>query len=331
MFRDSPCRRVPFAHTYSIIAIDRDAAEMGAAVQSHWFSVGSIVPWARAGAGVVVTQSFAEPSYGPLGLDMLEEGMSPQDAISALTSRDKGRELRQVAIMDVNGEVAAYTGSGCIPEAGDIQGNGFSVQANMMLRPTVPAAMAEAFENEEGRLAERLLAALMAAEKEGGDIRGRQSASLMVVRASSTGMSWKDRLVDLRVDDSVEPLNELSRLLRVHRAYEQMSEGDCALARGDYREAMGAYSIAQELYPENAEMPFWTAVNLANSGRVTDSLPLFSRAFQQHEGWRIMVARLAEKGRITVNDADMGRIVSLGQPPSEQCRSDGPAGSPLSL
>jgi len=304
------------AHTYSIVAVDPAAGEMGAAVQSHWFSVGSVVPWAEAGAGVVVTQSFVNPSYGPRGLDMLREGMTARQVVDALTAGDEGRDLRQVAVLDLSGAVVARTGSGCIPEAGDLQGKGVSVQANMMLRPTVPAAMLRAFEAAEGPLAERLVAALVAAEEEGGDIRGRQSAALLVVRTVPSGRPWQDRLVDLRVEDSSDPVGELSRLLRVHRAYEHMDRGDVAMERGDHQTALEAYSAAERLYPENEEMVFWTAVSLANQGRLEDALPRFSRTFQRNDQWRTMTARLADKGQLRLDDRALQRVLSLGRPPA---------------
>lgn len=289
---------------------------MGAAVQSHWFAVGAVVPWAQAGVGVVVTQSFCNPSFGPRGLDLLRVGSSPREAVDALTAADEGRDLRQLAILDAAGRVAAFTGRGCVPEAGDLQGEGVSAQANMMLHPTVPPAMLRAFEAAEGPLAERLVAALAAAEGEGGDLRGRQSASLLVVRTAGTGRLWEDRLVDLRVDDAPDPVGELSRLLQVHRAYEHMDRGDQALERGDHRGALEAYSSAERLYPENEEVVFWTAVSLANQGRVEDALPLFSRVFQRNENWRTMTSRLAGTGQVRLEEADLRQVLSLGRPPS---------------
>lgn len=283
---------------------------MGAAVQSHWFSVGSVVPWARPGAGVVVTQSFTNPAYGPRGLDLMSDGVEPSAALAKLISEDDGRDVRQVAMIDTDGNVAAHTGIGCIAEAGHLTGEGFSVQANMMLHPTVPPAMASAFRDTKGKLAERLLAALDAAEGEGGDIRGRQSACLLVVRIASTGMSWEDRLIDLRVEDSDDPVRELSRLLKVQRAYEHMDAGDVALARGDHAVALKEYSTAESLYPENEEIVYWTAVGLANSGRLEESLPKFRKVFDRNPNWREMTSRLFERGQMTVDGEGLKRILS---------------------
>ena len=303
--------RGPFAHTYSIVAVDRQAGVMGAAVQSHWFSVGSVVPWALPGAGVVCTQSFTDPSYGPRGLDLMRSGRTAKEALDSLTAADEGRDVRQVAMVDVRGNVAAYTGLGCIAEAGHVIGDGFSVQANMMLRPTVPASMAAAFRSAEGTLADRLLASLEAAEAEGGDIRGRQSACILVVRMTSTGRPWEDRLTDLRVEDSSDPLAEMSRLLKVQRAYSHMDAGDVALAIGDHARALEEYSAAERLYQENEEIVYWTAVGLANSGRVAESLPRFRQVFERNENWREMTSRLFDKGQITVGDEDLRRILSV--------------------
>lgn len=303
--------RGPFAHTYSIVAIDHQAGVMGAAVQSHWFSVGSVVPWARPGAGAVCTQSFTDPSYGPKGLDLMQSGRTAKEALESLTAADGGRDVRQVAMVDVRGNVAAHTGRGCIAEAGHVIGDGFSVQANMMLRPTVPKAMAAAYQGAEGTLAERLLAALEAAEAEGGDIRGRQSACLLIVRMAPTGRPWEDRLTDLRVEDSSDPLSELSRLLKVQRAYARMDAGDVALANGEYDKALEEYSAAERLYGENEEIVYWTAVGLANSGRVDESLPRFKKVFERNEDWRELTSRLFDKGQVTVGEEDLKKILSV--------------------
>lgn len=308
-FMPDVAARGPFAHTYSIVARDEDTGEMGAGVQSHWFSVGSVVPWARAGVGAVVTQSLTNPAFGPEGLELLSQGLSPQEAVEAMVSRDEGRDFRQLAVLDANGSSYAYTGGKCVAEAGHVFGSNFSVQANMMLRGTVWKAMASAFESSEGPLAERILAALDAAETEGGDARGRQSAALLVVRGESTGQVWKDRLVDLRVDDHSEPLVELRRLLKVHRAYESMDAGDAAMEKGDMDSALRSYSQAQEMFPANAEMVFWHAVGLANKGRFEESVPLFRRAFQMNPNWKVMVPRLLCNGMLVLSDEQLNELL----------------------
>ena len=292
----------PFAHTYSIVARDERTGEIGAGVQSHWFSVGTVVPWALAGVGAVVTQSFTNPAFGPEGLKLLSEGMIPKTAVEEMVSKDEGRDLRQLAIIDSHGRSFAHTGKRCVAEAGHICGKNFSVQANMMLRDTVWGAMAEAFESTEGPLADRIVAAMQAAEAEGGDARGRQSAALVVVKAKSTGEVWKDRLIDLRVDDHRDPLKELARLLKVHRAYESMDAGDAALEKGEMAAALAHYSRAEKLLPKNEEMVFWHAVGLANNGHLNQATPLFRKAFERNSNWKVMVPRLIVNGTLRLSE-----------------------------
>ena len=233
----------PFAHTYSIVAFDPETGDMGVAVQSHWFSVGTVVSWGEGGVGVIATQSFVNVSFGPRGLELLRNGKTPQEVVDELIKGDEGREFRQLAVLDAKGNAASFTGKKCIQPAGNIVGNGFSVQANLMSNDKVWPAMAEAFKKSKGPLAERMLVALEAAENAGGDIRGRQSAALLVVRGKSTGKIWEDKLVDLRVDDSAEPLIELKRLLKVHRAYEHMNNGDLAVEKNDMENAISKLTI----------------------------------------------------------------------------------------
>jgi uncharacterized Ntn-hydrolase superfamily protein len=225
-------------HTFSIVARDPNTGELGVAVQSHWFSVGPIVPWAEAGVGAIATQSFVDPSYGKLGLELMRAGKSAPDALKSLLAGDEGREVRQVAMIDTQGRVEAWTGKNDIQAAGQIVGKNFSVQANLMLNDKVWPAMAQAFENAKGDLADRMLAALDAAQAVGGDIRGRQSAALIVVTGKPTGQAWKDRLFDLRVDDSPEPLPELRRLVTLQRAYNHMNAGDLAVEKKDNEGAL---------------------------------------------------------------------------------------------
>ena len=281
--------------TYSIVARDADTGEMGVAVQSHWFSVGSIVTWAEAGVGAVATQSFVEPAYGPLGLELMRMGRGAEQALAALVSTDPGEAVRQVAMVDAQGTVAAHTGSKAIYAAGHHTGDGYSVQANLMDRASVWPAMAEAFENASGDLAERMLAALEAAEGEGGDIRGRQSAALIVVRGESTGKSWLDRTFDLRVEDHADPVGELRRLVGLQRAYLKLNEGDEWVTQGDGVRAMEAYSEAMELVSDeaiNGEAPFWVGVALASLDREDEAIPYLRRAYAQDERWAELIVRL---------------------------------------
>src|SRR5436190_316118 len=211
--------------TFSIVARDPATGELGVAVQSHWFSVGSVVPWAEAGVGAVATQSLVDPAYGPLGLHLMSLGRSGPDALKAVLAGDDGRELRQVAMIDAKGKVAAHTGARCIAEAGMIvdEENQFSVQANLMANGKIWPAMAKAYRSATGDLADRMLAALDAAQAAGGDIRGRQSAAILIVNPTSTGKQWEDRKFDLRVEDHPEPLKELRRLVQIQRAYLHMN------------------------------------------------------------------------------------------------------------
>jgi len=303
--------REPFAHTYSIVARDPVTGEMGVAVQSHWFSVGSVVAWGEAGVGVVATQSFVNVSFGLRGLELLRSGKTPQETVDELIAGDEGRDVRQLAILDAKGNVASYTGKNCIPEAGNLTGDNFSVQANMMLNNTVWKAMADAFENSTGRLAERMIEALEAAQNEGGDIRGKQSASLLIVRGESTGNEWEDKLIDLRVEDSEEPVIELKRLLRVHRAYEHMNSGDLALEKGDIELALKEYSTAEGMFPDNLEMKFWHAVTLAGIGKVDESLPMFKEVFAGDENWRTLLSRLPGVGLLNMSKEDLERIKGM--------------------
>ncbi len=299
------------AHTFSIVARDSETGEMGVAVQSHWFSVGSIVSWGEAGVGVVATQSFVNPSFGPRGLDLLKSGKSAQEVVDILISDDEGRDYRQLAITDSKGRSACYTGRLCIKDAANITKDNYSVQANMMLNDKVWGAMSEAFEKSEGRLAERLVTALEAGQDAGGDIRGMQSACLLVVRAVPTGNVWEDRLVDLRVEDSDEPIKELARLLKVHRAYEHMNNGDVAVEKKDMELAGKEYASAEKLFPENIEMKFWHAVMMANNGKIDESLPLFKEVFSRDNNWRTLFERLPASGLTNLPESDLKKI--LGQ------------------
>ena len=306
-----PSRLRP-VHTYSIVARDARTGELGVAVQSHWFSVGTSVAWAEAGVGAVATQSFIDPSYGKLGLDLMRAGRSAPDSLRSLVAGDEGRDVRQVAMIDARGQVDAYTGAKCIEAAGHRVGKDYSVQANLMLSERVWPAMARAFEQAEGDLAARMLAALEAAEGEGGDIRGRQSAALVVVAGKPTGRAWADRVFDLRVDDSPEPLKELRRLVNLQRAYNHMNAGDLAVERKDNEGALREYSAAGRLVPDNAEMAYWHAVALVNMNRVEEALPLFRRVFAADPNWRTLTPRLVKSGLLPADPKLIERIVAAG-------------------
>jgi uncharacterized Ntn-hydrolase superfamily protein len=265
-------------------------------VQSHYFSVGSIVSWAEPGVGAVATQSIVEPAYGPRGLGQLRRGASAPDALRRLLGDDEQADVRQVAIVDSHGRVAVHTGARCIREAGHRLADGVSAQANMMERPTVPGAMLEAFHASDGDLAGRLLAALEAAELEGGDIRGRQSAAVVVVAPRASGQPMQDRPVDLRVDDHPDPVAELRRLVGVHSAYGHVEVADELAAAGDLEGALAEYAAAHAKQPDNAELAFWHGVTLAANGREAEARELLERAYAERDGWRELLRRLPASG-----------------------------------
>jgi uncharacterized Ntn-hydrolase superfamily protein len=300
-------------HTFSIVARDPATGELGVAVQSHWFGVGPLVPWIESGVGAIATQSFVDPSYGKLGLDLMRAGKSGPEALKALLAADPASDVRQVAMIDTEGHVAAHTGAKCIQAAGHHVGTNYSVQANLMLNDTIWPAMSRAFEAASGDLAERMLAALDAAQAAGGDIRGRQSAALIVVSGKPTGKSWIDRTFDLRVDDNPDPLKELRRLVVLQRAYNHMAAGDLATERKDNEGALREYSAASGLEPGNVEMVYWHAVALVNMGRLEESVPLFRRVFKADTNWVTLTPRLSAAGLLPGDQKIIDRIVRVAE------------------
>jgi len=325
-------------NTFSIVARDPATGQIGVAVQSHWFAVGQIVPWAEAGVGAVATQSFVDPAYGKLGLDLLRTGKAAPDALRGLLGADGTCEVRQVAMIDANGNVATFTGAHDIQAAGGAAGGGaaskqfacgtaggsltigrdFSAQANLMANDKVWPAMAKAYSESHGDLAERLLAALDAAQSVGGDIRGKQSAALIVVTGTSSGKRWQDEVFNLRVDDNPTPLVELRRLVALQRAYNHMNAGDLATEHNDNEGALREYSAAETIasttagVPQSryAEMIYWHAVALVNMKRVDEALPLFARSFSMESGWRELTPRLPHAGLLPDDAKLIERIVA---------------------
>jgi uncharacterized Ntn-hydrolase superfamily protein len=304
---------VPVA-TYSIVARDPESGDFGVAVQSHWFQVGTAVPWSEAGVGAVATQSFVELSYGPKGLELMRKGRSAQEALDLLIAADQQRDVRQVAMVDNKGRVAVWTGPKCIVAAGHQTGEGFSVQANLMDKPTVWSAMAKAFREAKGDLAERMLVALEAAEAEGGDIRGKQSAALIVVKGKPGSEPWRDRKIDLRVDDHSAPLVELRRLLKIHRAYDATNRGDEAMAIGDVKTAEKHYQEGAALAPDIEELPFWQAVTLFMNGKEAEALPIFRAVFAKNPAWARLVPRLPASGLLPADPAKIDKILAEALP-----------------
>ena len=288
--------------TYSIVARDPQTGRLGVAVQSHWFSVGSVVSWAEAGVGAVATQSFAERSYGPLGLELMRRGRTAPEALETLVRADADRAVRQVAFVDAQGRVGVHTGEGCIREFGHEAGDGFSVQANMMARDTVWGAMATAYRGADGDLPDRLLAALSAAQGEGGDIRGMQSAALLVVEAEPTGTEWGDRLIDLRIEDHDRPLDELARVLQLWRAYGHAERAEELELVPDFEAAMRERFSSLELVPDHPELAFWAAVAMAGAGRLDDARRTVAVAHAAGPGWAELLRRLVADGQVELDD-----------------------------
>ncbi|MBU7003921.1 MAG: DUF1028 domain-containing protein [Theionarchaea archaeon] len=297
--------------TYSIVARDPDTGEMGVAVQSHYFSVGSIVPWVEPGVGVVATQALVEVSYGPRGLKLMSDGKSSAEALEMLLDLDEKSEVRQVAMLDCGGRVAAHTGDMCIPEAGQLIGDNYSVQANMMLNDRVWSSMAYAFEGSEGDLAERMLRSLEAAESAGGDIRGRQSSAIVIVEGEVLDRPWEGMIMDIRVEDHPDPLIELRRLVRLRRAYRHGDEGDVALEEGDSQRARAEFTVAQDLAPDKVELLFWRGVSLVNCGAVREAIPVFERVFEEGGNWAMLIPRLSRVGMLRADPDLVERIISL--------------------
>ncbi len=298
--------------TYSIVARDPKTGEMGVAVQSHWFSVGSVVPWAEAGVGAVATQSLVDPAYGPLGLELMRLGRSAPEALRSVLAGDPGREVRQVAMVDAAGKVLAHTGTKCIAEAGHFvdEEHQFSVQANLMANDRVWPAMARAFREHKGDLADGLVAALEAAQKAGGDIRGRQSAALLVVSGKAGGKPWMDRRFDLRIEDHPHPIEELKRLVVLQRAYLHMNAGDLAIEAGDFKQAQQEYAAAEVLAPQIVEIPFWEAVSLVSSERLEEALPVFERVFSREPVWAELIPRLVHAEMLPDDEATINAILA---------------------
>jgi uncharacterized Ntn-hydrolase superfamily protein len=301
------------AHTFSIVARDPVTGEMGVAVQSHWFSVGSVVTWAEAGVGAVATQSFVDPGYGPRGLDLMRRGVDAPAALDQLLAKDPQPDGRQVALIDTAGRVKAYTGKSAIASAGHQVGNNFATQANLMANDRVWPAMAAAFESAKGDLADRMLAALEAGQKVGGDIRGKQSAALLIVKGKATGRPWvgADRVFDLRVDDHPDPIAELRRLIRLQRAYAHANRGDELMTEKKVEEALEEYGSASRLAPEIVELPFWHAVTLASIGREAEAAPIFKQVFAREPVWADLLLRLPAAGLFPNDPALIERIRKL--------------------
>ncbi|MDB4953823.1 MAG: Zn-dependent protease [Myxococcales bacterium] len=284
------------AHTFSIVARDPVTGDLGVAVQSHWFSVGAMVTWAEPGIGAIATQSFVEPSYGPKGLALMHDGVAAPEAMQQLIAADKQSDVRQLGFIDAQGHAATHTGAKCIQFAGGHVGDNYAVQANIMGNDKVVPAMSTAYEAAKGDLADRMLAALDAAQAVGGDLRGCQSAAILVVSGKRSETPWKERKLDLRVEDDPAPIEELHRLVTLARAYDQMNQGDESVEKGDMKGAVEHYGTAATAVPDNMEMKYWQAVALAGHGQVDAAIPMFRASFAADPGWAELTRRLTAPG-----------------------------------
>jgi uncharacterized Ntn-hydrolase superfamily protein len=281
--------------TYSVVARDPESGAFGVGVQSHYFSTGAVVPWVEAGVGAVATQSFADITYGTLGLERMRAGERAGAALAALVAADEGRATRQVGMVDREGRAAAHTGDGCVTHAGHRTGAGWSVQANMMLNPTVPDAMADAYTGTQGDFLDRLLAALDAAQAEGGDIRGQQSAALLVSSTAADGRVGADKVLRLHVEDHERPLAELRRLVNLQRAYEELTSAQDLAKSGEFDGVLPAMDRAFALAPGNTEIRFWHAGMRSMFGDPRGR-PELDTFFAAHPDWREFVRRLVAAG-----------------------------------
>lgn len=302
------------AVTYSIVARDPDTGELGVAVQTDYFAVGRVVPWLEAGVGAVATQSIAEISYGPLGLAGMRSGQSASETLAALVSADDGGAQRQVAMVDAAGRMAVHTGSRCVEASGHATGNGVSCQANMMERDSVWGAMLEAYGGAAGDLAARLFAALEAAEAEGGDIRGRQSAAVVVVAGERHDQPWEGRLVDLRVDNHTDPVGELGRLLRFHRAYQHMARGNDLARAMDFQGAAAEMDAAAGLAPAEPQIAFWRGLTLVGAGRVDEARASFEQARTANPRYAEYLRRVARAELIPDEQGFIDSLLPLSPP-----------------
>jgi uncharacterized Ntn-hydrolase superfamily protein len=277
--------------TYSIIGRDPETGAIGIGVQSRWFHAGQDVAWIEPGVGAVCTQAIVEPRYGPDGLRLLRGGRSPAQALDELTAADGGRDLRQVAIADAEGRFAQHTGARCVAAAGHATGDDCCAQGNMLARDTCWDAMVGAFEAGDGDLIDRLLSALDAAERAGGDARGRQSAAIVV---------WTEevRTVDLRVADHPEPVQELRRLVDVKRAYDRLGNATDLAQQGELVAAAAEVDAAHALAPADDQITFWRATMLAGAGRIEEAATAWEEATRAHPGWPAFLDRCIEAGML---------------------------------
>ena len=307
--------KLPLGGTQSIVAVDKRSGEMGAAVLSHSFSVGSKTMWSEPGVGVVVAQGTVEPSYGSLGLALLKGGKTPQQALKSLLATDPRPGVRQVMMMDSRGRTAAHTGGGCLPEAGHIAGRGFCVQANFVNAKRGWRSIAASFRSAKGTLAERLVAALEAGEQASrGGRRGgpSRSAALIVVEALPSNTPWEGRLLDLRVENSSRPLKELRKMVKVYGAYELAAAGEELLAKGDLERGGRELSKAISLAPENSELRLWLALGMMKQGEVEAAESMMRSAVGRGQDMKAILREMTSRGIIGRSSGKRGREAKAG-------------------
>lgn len=294
-----------FAHlvpTYSIVAYDFETCELGVAVQSRYFSVGSVVPWAEAGVGAIATQSFVNVSYGPRGLELLRKGLRAEEVVKRLIDGDEGRDYRQLGIVDAKGNAAAYTGAKCLEWAGSKTGKGYSVQGNILASGEVVSAMAEAYEFTRGKLAERLVAALEAGERAGGDARGRQSSALLVVKEGCGRGGYGDRLVDLRVEDHPDPVGELKRLLNLHKVYYLIDEAELRFTQGRLEEAVLQIEEALKIHPRCDDAYLDLGLIYLKAKKPKEAAEAFRKAIEINPKIIAVVRQIPKLGLVDVSE-----------------------------
>ncbi len=281
--------------TYSIVAFDKKYKQFGVGVQTHQPAVGAVVPWVKAGVGAVATQSLTNIAFGPLGIDLLSSGMPAENVLAALIASDEGERHRQVAVVDAKGNAAAHTGANCIPFFGQHVGKGYSVQANMMSKDTVPAAMSKAYEAAKGSLLERIMIAMEAAEAQGGDIRGSQSAAIVVYGSDESKPHWENRVADLRVDEHTDPIAELRRIVDSRLADLLSAEGDKLASDGKLEEALKLWARARQMSADPSEMAYWQAITMADEHEmIEEARNMLAPLFEAEPQWLDLTRRMSE-------------------------------------
>ena len=299
-------------NTYSVVARDPVSGELGVAVQSHYFAVGPVAPWVEAGVGAVAAQAYDGAEFGPLVLEVLRSGLSAGATLAGMLETDAFRDFRQVAIVDAAGNVAVHTGSRCTPAAGHAVGDNFSVQANVMVDESVWEGMRRGYEESKGDLAHRLMAALEGGQRAGGDIRGQQSAALLVVSGARPERPWLGRLIDIRADDHPRPLEEMWRLLRLHRAHDLLHRAKASLMKRRPEDALAMLTAALDTAPDQVEIRFYQALALLELGRDAQAEDGFRSVFREGTQWARLLPRLVDRGLMARAVPAIPRIVALG-------------------